>query len=185
MPPMHPFCRCKGTTPEESLEDIEREIDERIESWNIPEGMSLDEFIDRVNNGELEQIRAEQAAASGENSQEQLTTAEKGGIIHKDNEDFIFEDSKITGYMLCPGKDHYEEFVAVGYSKDNPQKLYNDITTSFKKDDLIYDGKNKGGNDRYYQNVVLGVTKEKPFLVGYEIKEGNLRLVTCYRIGDD
>ena len=92
MPPMHPFCRCKVTTPEESLEDIEREIDERIKSWNIPEGMSLDEFIDRVNNGELEEIRKEQAAASGENSQEQLTTAENGGIIEK--MDDIFEDKK-------------------------------------------------------------------------------------------
>ena len=64
--------------------------------------MSLDEFIDRVNNGELEEIREEQAVASGENSHELLTTAESGGIIHKDNEDFIFDDSKITGYMLCP-----------------------------------------------------------------------------------
>lgn len=82
MPPMHPFCRCKITSPEQTEEDIQREIDERIDSWNIPEGMSLDEFIDRVNNGELEQIRAEQAAASGENSQELLTTAESGGIIN-------------------------------------------------------------------------------------------------------
>lgn len=87
--------------------------------------------------------------------------------------------------MLCPGKEHYGEFVAVGYSKENPQKLYDDITSAFRKDELIYDGKNKGGNDRYYQNVTLGVTKEKPFLVGYETKEGNLRLVTCHRIGDD
>ncbi|MBQ4310729.1 MAG: minor capsid protein, partial [Oscillospiraceae bacterium] len=59
-PPMHPFCRCKVTTPQQSEEDIQREIDERIDSWNIPEGMSLDEFIDRVNNGELEEIRKEQ-----------------------------------------------------------------------------------------------------------------------------
>ena len=59
-PPMHPFCRCKVTTPQETEEDIQREIDERIDSWNIPEGMSLDEFIERVNNGEFEEIRAEQ-----------------------------------------------------------------------------------------------------------------------------
>ncbi len=59
-PPMHPFCRCKVTTPVQTVEDIRREIDERIESWNIPEGMSFDEFVERVNNGELEQIREEQ-----------------------------------------------------------------------------------------------------------------------------
>ncbi len=58
------FCRCKVTTPQETEEDIQREIDELIDSWNIPEGMSLDEFIDRVNNGELEEIRAEQEKAA-------------------------------------------------------------------------------------------------------------------------
>ena len=31
-PPMHPFCRCKVTTPQQSEEDIQREIDERIDS---------------------------------------------------------------------------------------------------------------------------------------------------------
>ena len=60
MPPIHPFCRCRITAPEETLEDLERELDEMIDSWNIPEGMSLDEFVERVNNGELEEIRAEQ-----------------------------------------------------------------------------------------------------------------------------
>ena len=59
-PPMHPFCRCKVTTPAQTEEDIQREIDERIDSWNIPEGMSLDEFVERVNNGELDEIRKEQ-----------------------------------------------------------------------------------------------------------------------------
>ena len=83
MPPMHPFCRCKVTTPEESLEDIEREIDERIKSWNIPEGMSLDEFIDRVNNGELEQIRAEQEKSA----QKTVDNSENRGIIEVGKED--------------------------------------------------------------------------------------------------
>lgn len=68
-PPMHPFCRCKVTTPQETEEDIQREIDERIDSWNMPEGMSLDEFVERVNNGELEQIREEQAENTTEATQ--------------------------------------------------------------------------------------------------------------------
>ena len=80
-PPMHPFCRCKVTTPQQTEEDIQREIDERIDSWNIPEGMSLDEFIERVNNGELEEIRAEQNSA-GENSLKMLTGGENSDIMN-------------------------------------------------------------------------------------------------------
>lgn len=83
-PPIHPFCRCKVTTKEKTLEDIQREIDERIASWNIPEGMSLDEFIDRVNNGELEQIRAEQAEKAAE------------GVDNSDNLGIIEENDKRT-----------------------------------------------------------------------------------------
>ena len=51
------------------------EIDERIDSWNIPEEMSLDEFIDRVNNGELEEIRAGQNSAkeSAEKSAKEIS----------------------------------------------------------------------------------------------------------------
>ena len=59
-PPMHPFCRSSTVPVIQTAEDIQSEIDERIESWHIPEGMSLDEFVERVNNGELEQIREEQ-----------------------------------------------------------------------------------------------------------------------------
>ncbi len=51
------------------------------------EGTSIEEIKQR-----LDQMIAEQAAASGENSQELLTTAESGGIIEK--VDDIFEDKK-------------------------------------------------------------------------------------------
>lgn len=60
-PPMHIGCRCIITSPpSKSAEEIEQEINDRIASWNIPEGMSVNEFIKRVNNGELEQIREKQ-----------------------------------------------------------------------------------------------------------------------------
>ena len=80
-PPMHPFCRCKVTTPQETLEDIQADIDRMLE------GTSIEEIEQR-----LDQMIAERAAASGENSQELLTTAENGGIIKK--VDDIFEDKK-------------------------------------------------------------------------------------------
>ena len=87
--------------------------------------------------------------------------------------------------MLKPDTEHYHEFIEVGYSKDDPQKLYDDIISTFDKNKLVDDGINKGGNPRCYQKVTLGITKEKPFIVGFETKEGKLRLVTCHRIGDD
>lgn len=80
-PPMHPFCRCKVTTPAQTEEDIQREIDERIDSWNIPDDMTFDEFVERVNNGELEEIRAEQNSA-GENSLKMLTGGENSDIMN-------------------------------------------------------------------------------------------------------
>lgn len=89
-PPMHPFCRCKVTTPQQTEEDIQREIDERIDSWNIPEGMSLDEFIERVNNGELEQIRAEQ-----EKSAESVDISEKSDIMEVGKEEMT-ESNKMS-----------------------------------------------------------------------------------------
>lgn len=63
-PPMHMGCRCIITTPQQTAADIQHEINERVESWNIPEGMSFDEFVDRANNGELEKIREEQRATA-------------------------------------------------------------------------------------------------------------------------
>lgn len=120
------------------------------------------------------------------NSSKGVDNSENSGIIkHKDNEDYIFEDRKITEYMLRPGTEHYHEFIEVGYSEDNPQKLYDDIISTFDRTQLIDDGINKGGNPRCYQEVTLGITIKKPFIVGFETKEGNLRLVTCHRIGDD
>ena len=93
MPPIHHFCRCRITAPEQSLEDLERELDEMIDSWNIPEGMSLDEFIDRVNNGELEQIREEQA----EKEAESVDFPEKSGIIKEDKDETVDKDVRYIG----------------------------------------------------------------------------------------
>ena len=103
-PPMHPFCRCKVTTPQETEEDIQREIDERIDSWNIPEGMSLDEFIERVNNGELEEIRAEQAAKENSSEGERLAgkfvekvdKSQKSDIIKKKGFDAVDRDKVVN-----------------------------------------------------------------------------------------
>ena len=71
-PPMHPFCRCKVTTPRETLEDIQADIDRMLE------GTSIEEIEQR-----LDQMIAEKEAA--ENSSEGVDNSENSGII-KENE---------------------------------------------------------------------------------------------------
>ena len=46
-PPMHPNCRSTTVPVTETLEEINAEIDAIVDSWNIPEGMSFDDFIDK------------------------------------------------------------------------------------------------------------------------------------------
>lgn len=43
---MHPFCRCKVTTPQETLEDIQADIDRMLEGTSIEEiEQRLDQMI--------------------------------------------------------------------------------------------------------------------------------------------
>ncbi|MBP3856518.1 MAG: minor capsid protein [Ruminiclostridium sp.] len=132
MPPMHPFCRCKVTTPEESLEDIEREIDERIKSWNIPEGMSLDEFIDRVNNGELEQIRAEQEKSV----QKTVDNSENRGIMKVEKEETTENGMLIlSSKFMNPNDDLYRYADRI-----TPEEGFGDIICHGDPDNLLIRG---------------------------------------------
>lgn len=112
-------------------------------------------------------------------------SVKSGIIVHKDNEDFIFEDPKITRYLLLPNAKHYKEFASVGYSESDPQRLYDDITAAFDRSKLIEKGINNGGNKSYNQRVRLGVTKKKNFLLTFEEKDGNLRFVTAHMTKGD
>ena len=107
---------------------------------------------------------------------------ESGNIKHRDNEDFDFDDAKITRFMLYENGKHYKEFVNVGYSSDNPQQLYDDITEQFDKNKLVYRGINSGGNESYNQLMRLGVTRKKNFMTGFEIRDGRLRFVTAFMV---
>ena len=60
-PPMHPFCRCKVTTPQETLEDIQADIDRMLEGTSIEEiEQRLDQMI-----AEREQIETTDNSAEG------------------------------------------------------------------------------------------------------------------------
>ena len=139
-------------------------------------------------NGRHIPMRDKDAGGGGGSSADNgLTSSGSSGIIiHKENEDFIFEDQKITKFLLKPGAKHYKEFVMVGYSENDCQKLYDEITDLFDKNKLVYDGLNSGGNQSYNLYVKLGVTKKKNFLLNFEMKNQNYRFVTAHMIkGDD
>lgn len=127
-------------------------------------------------------MREKDAAGGGGSAKAGLTTGGGSGIIkHKEKEDFIFEDQKITKFLSKPDAKHYKEFVDVGYSENNPQILYDDITGQFDKNKLIENGINSGGNKRYYQLMKLGITKKKDFIAAFQLKNGELYFVTSYR----
>jgi SPP1 gp7 family putative phage head morphogenesis protein len=68
-PPMHPFCRCKATTPMETKEDVQADIDRLLDGRSI-------EDIERELDAKIEQ----------ENQRKLLTTAKNGGIINTDEQ---------------------------------------------------------------------------------------------------
>ena len=89
-PPMHPFCRCKVTTPQETLEDIQADIDRMLE------GTSIEEIEQR-----LDQMIAEREALPESDStlnsaqeavQKTIDNSENHGIIEVGNEETTEND---------------------------------------------------------------------------------------------
>jgi len=49
-------------------------------------------------------------------------------------------DKKVVNFLLDPEKKHYKEFAAVGYSKEDPEKLKNDLLEGLKQNEAkIYE----------------------------------------------
>ena len=89
-PPMHPFCRCKVTTPQETLEDIQADIERMLE------GTSIEEIEQR-----LDQMIAEREALPESDStlnsaqeavQKTIDNSENHGIIEVGNEETTEND---------------------------------------------------------------------------------------------
>lgn len=81
-PPMHPFCRCKVTTPQETLEDIQADIDRMLEGTSIEEiEQRLDQMI-----AEREQI------GTTENSAESVDNSDNRGIIEENDKRTMMQE---------------------------------------------------------------------------------------------
>ena len=120
--------------------------------------------------------------AGGGSSENRLDKSAESGIIHY-NSDTVIEDRKITGYLLNPEKTHYKDFVDVGYSKDNPQKLYDDIVSNFNETKAVNHRINYDEYDTYSVFMELGVDKKARFRTVWEIKNkgDKPRLVSAHR----
>lgn len=94
-------------------------------------------------------------------------------------------DSKITKYLLDPAKPHYAEFVAVGYSKDDPERLKRDLLEGLSNSGAKAYEANSNGDRSFVSSMMLGVTRKAKFRTVWQIDEGSNspRFITAYRIG--
>ena len=94
-------------------------------------------------------------------------------------------DNKVVNYLLKPGANHYEEFVSVGYSKEDPARLKNDMLDGLKNNEAkIYEA-NEHGNVSFEVDMTLGVMTKKKFRTAWVIDKGAdfPRFISAYRIG--
>ncbi|MCD7859584.1 MAG: hypothetical protein LUH51_05360 [Firmicutes bacterium] len=92
--------------------------------------------------------------------------------------------NKITGYLLRPGTAHYQEFVDVGYSINDPEQLKTHLLTGVKTHNAIERKPSENGSRKFQVDMELGVTKKKLFRTGWQIDAGTTepRFITAYRI---
>lgn len=94
-------------------------------------------------------------------------------------------DAKVVKYLLKPESKHYEEFVSVGYSRDDPDRLKTDLFNGLQNNEAkIYEA-NDRGNTSFEVDMTLGITTKKRFRTAWQIDKGTdfPRFITAYRIG--
>ena len=96
----------------------------------------------------------------------------------------IIQRNKIVMYLLKPGAKHYDEFVSVGYSSQNPRKLADDIIAAFDIDNV--EGKrNTQHGTSFNVHMLLGVNVKKRFNTAWQIDNNSdkkiPRLISAYR----
>lgn len=102
-----------------------------------------------------------------------------------ENDKLKIHSDKINKFLLKPGAKHSKEFFDVGYSVDDCERLFNDISQEFDIEKAEFDRVSEDGAQSFVIEMQLGVTKKKTFKTAWRIdKEGEKpRFVTAYRIG--
>lgn len=94
-------------------------------------------------------------------------------------------DGKLMKYLLDPEKAHYPEFIAVGYSRDDPERLRQDLLAGLRKGSAKVYSTNGFSVVSFEVDMMLGVTREKKFRTVWQVDAGTdfPRFVTAHRIG--
>lgn len=97
----------------------------------------------------------------------------------------IIANSKITKFLLDPTKKHYAEFVAVGYSKDDPECLKRDLLEGLSNGGAKMYEANAHGDRSFGVDMMLGVTRKAKFRTAWQIDKGSDSpcFISTYRIG--
>lgn len=99
----------------------------------------------------------------------------------------VIADNKITKFLLAPNQKHYDEFVAVGYSENNPEQLRHDLLDGLANNTAKEYETNAHGDKAYEVDMILGVDRKAKFRTAWQIDKGseNPRFITAHRIGDN
>ncbi len=111
------------------------------------------------------------------------------GMIHRvpNAAGAFIHDSKITNYCLNPEKPHYKEFTDVGYSRDDPGKLKNDLYNGLQTHIAEEFKDTTPGAIRYHVDMRLGVGQKKLFRTSWRVDPGSTtpRFITAFRIKEN
>ena len=90
---------------------------------------------------------------------------------------------KFTGYFLNPEAKHAEDFINVGYTKEDPMRLRYDIAKQFDMSKAVDFKEMPDGAIRFNIYMELGVTKKRRFLIGWiqDTPDSVPRIVTGFR----
>lgn len=102
-------------------------------------------------------------------------------IDDSSDKDVIFNENKITAYLLNPQKPHYNEFISVGYNENEPEKLKSDILSLYDYN-KAKDIENTEHGQKFSVFMDLGITSKKEFRTVWQIDNGaeKPRFITAY-----
>ena len=97
----------------------------------------------------------------------------------------VIPDNKIVRFLLDPEKKHYKEFVAVGYSKKDPDRLKRDLLEGLVTNTAQAYEANEHGASAFHVDMFLGVTRKARFRTAWQIDKDKdyPRFITAHRIG--
>lgn len=108
------------------------------------------------------------------------------GIVHRmpNYKNATIAEPKITKYCLDPDKKHYKEFIDVGYSKDAPEQLKQDLLNGLAENEAEGTFPNEHGDRSFSVYMELGVTKKKIFKTVWQIDKGTThpKFITAFRV---